>query len=256
VQRKSIVRVVAIPSFVLLATVLAASCGELPTGEAGMQVAPASQAPAARVPQATQQLVQADVCIDGDPLCTPTGAHGNLAAPNGTGATQHGAYACTVCHKVPGRLSFDKNGPAYGAGLPAPTFDATAKTCSNVACHSVPPGEFSYRFPGGDGEPVYNTVTYGGGTPKTTPSWYSTGAAACTACHDNPPRNGSSGSNVWHSGLHANQGPTGAANQCQFCHPDATGSGGVGTSITNPALHGNGVANVQARFTSACFGCH
>jgi cytochrome c len=45
-------------------------------------------------------------------------------------------------------------------------------------------------------------------------------------------------------------------NQCQFCHPDATGTNGQGTAITNPALHGNGVYNVQASFTSACFGCH
>jgi hypothetical protein len=152
---------------------------------------------------------------------------------------------------------FDKNGPAYGAGLPAPTFDAVAKTCSNVACHAVKAGTFSYYFPGGDGEPVLNTVSYGGGTPKTTPSWYSIGAAACTACHDDPPRNGSNGSNAWHSGYHGGQGPTGAYNQCQFCHPDASSPGnGIGDTITNATLHANGVINVQATFKSACFGCH
>ena len=188
-----------------------------------------------------QALTQDEACVDGDPACTPTGAH-----------AKHGAFACTTCHKVAGRLSFDRNGPAYGAGYPAPTFDATAKTCSNVACHTVPPGTFSYYFPGGDGEPVLNTVSYGGGAPRPTPSWYATGAVTCTACHDDPPRN-----YTWHSGQHANQGPTSTYNQCQLCHPDASSPGnGIGDTVTNPTLHGNGVVNVQARFTSYCFGCH
>lgn len=201
----------------------------------------------AQAPAVQMSIAQADVdpCADPTgPTCTPTGAH-----------AKHGSYACAVCHYVAGRLAFNPTGPAYGTGFPAPAFNATAKTCSNVACHTVPPGTFSYYFPGGDGEPVLNTVNYGGGAPRPTPSWYATGAA-CAACHDNPPRNGSDGSNAWHSGYHGNQGPTGAYNQCQFCHPDATGSGGVGTAITNASLHANGTANVQARFTTACFGCH
>jgi hypothetical protein len=195
--------------------------------------------------QGPASLTQDETCLDGDPLCTPTGAH-----------ARHGAYACSVCHKVAGRLVFDKNGPAYAAGYPAPTFDATAKTCSNVACHRVTAGTYTYYFPGGDGEPVQNTVNYGGGAPRTTPSWYATGAA-CTACHDDPPRNGSDGSNAWHSGYHGGQGPTGVRNQCQLCHPDASSPGnGIGDTITNATLHGNGVVNVQASFTSKCFGCH
>lgn len=192
-----------------------------------------------------QALTADNYCPDADVSCAPSGAH-----------AKHGAYACAVCHKVAGKLAFDKAGPAYSTTGPAPTFDPAAKTCSNVACHSVPPGTFSYYFPDGDGTPVLNTVTYGGGAPRPTPSWYATGAIACAACHDNPPKYGSSGSNVWHSGYHGGQGPTGTYNQCQFCHPDATGSNGAGTAITNASLHANGVANVQARFTSACFGCH
>jgi hypothetical protein len=224
--------------FAGLALLFASGCNE------GQPLASQPSGPSTQGDSRSAALTQDEVCLDGDPLCTPTGAHG-----------KHGAYACSVCHKYAGTLSFDKNGPAYGTGIPAPTFDATAQTCSNVACHTVPPGSFSYYFPGGDGEPVLNTVSYGGGAPRPTPGWYTTGAS-CAACHDNPPRNGSTGSNVWHSGYHANQGPTGAANQCQFCHPDATGSGGVGTAITNSALHANGVANVQATFRSSCFGCH
>jgi predicted CxxxxCH...CXXCH cytochrome family protein len=185
-----------------------------------------------------QALTQDEACVDGDPACTPTGAH-----------AKHGAFDCTVCHKVAGRLSFDRNGPAYAAGL-TPTFDAVAKTCSNVACHTIPAGTFGYWFPGGDGEPAYNTVSYGG-VSRTTPSWYSTGAG-CLACHDDPPRG-----YTWHSGRHANQGPTGTYNQCQFCHPDASSPGnGIGDTITNPSMHRNGVVDVQAKFSSVCFGCH
>lgn len=194
-------------------------------------------------------LVQDEVCADGDPSCTPTGAHG-----------KHDSYDCRVCHKYGGRLTFDKAGPAYRSGWAAPTFDATAKTCTNISCHGVPSGTFSYYFPDGTGEPVLNTVTYGSTATTagaTTPSWYGTASnGSCSSCHDNPPRYGSSGSNVWHSGYHGGQGPTGAYNQCQFCHPDATGVNGQATAITNPALHANGVVNVQATFKTTCFGCH
>ncbi len=194
-------------------------------------------------------LVQDEVCADGDPSCTPTGAHG-----------KHAGFDCKVCHKYGGRLAFDKAGPAYKAGWPAPTFDATTKTCMNVGCHGVPSGTFSYYFPDGTGEAVLNTVTYGYTTTTagaTTPSWYGTaGSGSCTGCHGNPPRNGSNGSNVWHSGYHGGQGPTGAYNQCQFCHPDATGTNGQATGITNQALHADGIVQVQATFKSTCFGCH
>jgi hypothetical protein len=209
------------------------SCGE-------DAVAPAA-APASRGPRAL--LAQGDFCVDAD-SCTATGAH-----------ARHAGYDCKVCHFVGGRLAFQKTGPAYGTGLPAPTFDATAKTCSNVACHSVAPGTFSYYFWVGDDEVELRTVSYGGGAAQTTPSWYATGVG-CAACHPNPPRNGSTGSNVWHSGTHGSIDPNAATNQCQLCHPDATGSGGVGTAITNPSLHANGTVNVQANFRSSCFNCH
>lgn len=205
--------------------------------------------------KSTLSMTQDEVCLDGDPSCTPSGAHGGA----GTTPAGHYNYDCKVCHKVGGRLSFSKTTTptAYGAGLPAPTFDATAKTCSNVACHSVPAGTWQYYvWDWGLDQPVLTTVTVYGNPAGVTSSWYSTGAAACGGCHGNPPRNGTSGSNVWHSGNHANQGPSGAANQCQFCHPDAFGVNGAGTTITNATLHANGVYNVQANFTSACFTCH
>jgi len=198
------------------------------------------------------RLTATEVCVDGDPSCTPTGAHGGP----GTSPAGHYAFACTTCHKVGGRLSFDKNGKAYGTGS-TPTFDATAKTCSNIACHSVQSGTFSYYFSeDGNGNPVLYTVNVYGNTGGTTPYWYTT-AISCTACHPDPPRNGTDGSNAWHSGNHGNQGPTGALNQCQLCHPDASSPGnGIGDTITNPTLHANGVYDVVGKFTSSCFYCH
>lgn len=197
-------------------------------------------------------MVQADACADGDPACTPSGAHGGP----GTNPAGHYAYACSICHKVGGRVSFLKNGPAYAAGMPAPTYDTSTNTCSNVACHAVSGSYSFYYYDWGLEASVLTTVTYGSGS-RPTASWFSTGAAGCTACHDDPPRNGSTGSNVWHSGYHGGQGPTGERNQCQFCHPDATSPGnGIGDTITNKSLHANGIADVAARWTSACFGCH
>ncbi|TSK04991.1 MAG: cytochrome C [Geobacter sp.] len=208
---------------------------------------------AAALPKTTALIAQVDVCEDGDPSCTPTGAHG---AP-GLAVAGHYAFDCSVCHKVAGRLAFDKNGPAYMAGKPAPTYDASTQTCLNVACHNIS-GTFSYySYDWGADAVVLTTLTYGGGVPHPSPPWYSTGPAGCSACHDDPPRNGSNGSNVWHSGKHAGQGPTGEANQCQFCHPDASSPGnGIGDTITDTALHANGSVQVRATFKSWCFGCH
>lgn len=200
-----------------------------------------------KIPAKTVAMTQDDVCVDGDPSCTPNGAHQG-----------HSGFVCQTCHKVGGRLSFSKttSPTAYAFGKPTPTYDATSKTCSNIACHGVPAGSYSFYSMDGSGEPVLVTVNYGGNTQAHTPSWTGT-TGGCAACHDDPPRNGSDGSNVWHSGFHGNQGPTGARNQCQFCHPDASSPGnGIGDTITNPSLHTNGQINVVATFTSACFGCH
>lgn len=187
-------------------------------------------------------LTQDEVLPTG-PACTPTGAHG-----------KHAVYDCKVCHVCGGVLDFDPLGPAVSPGMPLPAFDATAKTCSNVACHGMYSGTFSYYFQGGDGEPELHTVAYQG-NGGSTPPWYSTGAG-CSACHGNPPLAPGGFKYTWHSGFHANQLPTGPLNQCQLCHPDASGSGGVGTTITDPSRHANGALDVAGRFTSTCFNCH
>jgi len=269
VQRAKVLRGVSAALFVVIAAVFVAACGELPVGESGVRVAPATSSDGGlRAPQGTARLTQAEVCDDASATsCTPTGAH---AKHTGT---------CAVCHAVAGRLAFQIGGPAYGSGWtsarPRPTFNATAKTCSNVACHGVPAGTFSYYFPGNEMDaegypiPELKTVNYGGTMAAITPSWYTTGAS-CTACHGNPPANGSDGSNAWHSGNHANNQNVGPIppNACELCHNNQVGNvfspiaasandgtGYRGTLILLPTFHGNGL-NVAARFRSQCFGCH
>jgi predicted CxxxxCH...CXXCH cytochrome family protein len=187
-----------------------------------------------------------------------------MGGPYSSGHVPHNSYTCDDCHRTVNMVVYFFDLPSSRAYIkPTPTnpnppmpvyngnmFDATkTKTCSNIACHGIAAGTFSYYFQGGDGEPELNTITYDGSV-AVTPPWNSS-SAACTACHGNPPN-----SNAWHSGYHGGQGPTGAYNQCQFCHPDATSTNGHGTSITKPLLHNDGVINVQVTYKSTCFGCH
>jgi hypothetical protein len=200
---------------------------------------------------------------------------------DGSGAhPKHAGFGCKVCHMVGGVMCFDPAGPATGTGTP-PSFDVATKTCSNIKCHGVPAGTFSYYYPGdetdenGDPIPVLKTVNIYGNTGGITPSWYSTGGG-CTACHGNPPANGTDGSNAWHSSFHANNQNVGAINPnaCELCHNDPTRPFGTWVPIAfssvgtdgkyhgyqiNPAAatqHANGGPVVLAKFVSQCFGCH
>lgn len=220
------------------------------------QVAPTSDA---AVSSSADALTQDHVLATGD-VCVATGKH-----------DKHAFTACATCHNCGGVVQFAANGPAVNPAYPPAAFDATAKSCSSVACHSVPPGTFTYNVPDGTGEGfVTNTVSYGGGA-QTTPSWYSTGAIGCSACHGNPPRNGSTGSNAWHSGYH---GGWGTNNRCELCHLDAVSAIDPGTGLyaatglstaTNcgpyrnqpcSSLHANGTVNVDPKWSSSCIGCH
>jgi predicted CxxxxCH...CXXCH cytochrome family protein len=198
---------------------------------------------------------------------------GTVEASGGGGGAHplhlNGGLACTVCHRtVIGIVSFDPLGPAVSPSLPAPGFDTAAKTCSNVACHSVTPGVFVPRdYP----DDPY-AWPYGGGS--VTPSWYaSPGANGCTACHGNPPT-GNGG--VWHSGWHGGVSVTSTRNPdvygynaCSTCHPDVastitgggTPGGAITTTIATPALHRNGAVEVRYwdpdRWNQdRCDGCH
>ncbi|WP_176066107.1 CxxxxCH/CxxCH domain c-type cytochrome [Anaeromyxobacter diazotrophicus] len=150
---------------------------------------------------------------------------------------------------------------ATASGLPRPSYDIASQTCSNVACHMVPAGTFTYYACGVDSEATLERASFGG-TPVTTPPWYSAVAGGCVSCHDNPP---DARTKTWHSGTH---GGDAAMNECSFCHPDVTSSGGVltlsqatncgpgGTFGPCAALHRNGTVEVAPRWRSSCFGCH
>lgn len=207
----------------------------------------------------SRALTQDHVVATGQ-ACVPTGKH-----------SVHGRFVCTTCHQCAGTVSFDP--VAAGAGA---AFDASTKGCSNVACHSVPAGTYTY-YPPGAVDPV--AVPYGGQSGPGA-NWYAAqGAASCTVCHGFPPTyNGVA--YTWHSGLHAATTTVGG-NTCQLCHPDATGayvfggppsyagsSGGLilscppgtycaaGGTITQPTAHGNGVLNVAPAWKTSCFNCH
>jgi len=190
-------------------------------------------------------LTQDHVIPTGE-VCAPTGAHG-----------KHATFSCATCHVCGGVLQFDPNGPAVGAGQPPPSFNATTKTCSNVACHSVPSGTFTYTvWDWGSESLVEVNVPYGGSGGSGTPSWYVTGGAGCIGCHGNPPQN-----YTWH-GYH------GGGNDCQLCHLDAIGVNGVATGLNTAtncgpagnqscaAFHANGALDVTPKWKSSCFGCH
>jgi hypothetical protein len=222
-----------------LAVLLAAGCG----GEAPEEAAPRTLRPAAEVSEAAtaadphilHRTVALTVCGD---------CHASHGGMMGTALIGFGARAV-----VP--------------GLPAPSFDRVAKTCSNVACHMVPAGDFTYYFPGGDGEPVETTVGYGG-VPVTTPPWNQALSGACRACHTAPP---TPSRGAWHSGFHGGSSSA-QLNACSLCHPDVvlttTGELALSTA-TNcgplrnqscAALHRDGWVDVQPRWKSSCFGCH
>ena len=181
------------------------------------------------------------------PTVYPTGACGT-----GTGAhAKHAVHApdCKSCHMVGGAMCFDPSGPAVAPGQPVPSFDTSTKSCSNISCHGMYSGTYSFWQWLGDDNWELVTVNYAG-SGGGTPNWYST-LGGCTACHGNPPTiPGSTEKYNWHGGYH------GGGSDCQLCHPDATGSGGVGTAITDASLHANGVVNVQAQYKSSCFNCH
>ncbi len=175
---------------------------------------------------------------------------------------------CQGCHNlsssfnVPVTFFTENTKPAFVAGGPAPVYTASGKwgstlttnsaTCSNIACHYVTPGSFGYYFPGGDGEPEWNTVNTGG-VSTAVASWQPNNETICNSCHGNPHN-----VYVWHSGYHGGGIP--GANNCELCHPDAKSTTLNGqiiyNSLTDPSQHQNGTINVLAKYTSRCFTCH
>jgi predicted CxxxxCH...CXXCH cytochrome family protein len=152
---------------------------------------------------------------------------------------------CTDCHGGHGTpIRF----PALAQipGAPAPSFDPTAHTCSNVSCHSVPRGTWTYWTMGGDGELYENAVEYGG--PVTTPNYFEAVFKACRSCHASPP---SPAAGAWHSPSH---GGGGQRAECSLCHPGVTKVDGK--LVISGTTHRNGTVDVTPAWKSTCFGCH
>ena len=212
---------------------------------------------------------------------------------SGTGVQVHADHAsqniaCKTCHLVGGVVQFDPAGPAVMPGTyqvnsagkvtailnqaQVPTYDPTHGTCSNIYCHWVKPGTFTYYD---NSLGANNTVPYGTPLPATTPDWYSTAgpSASCTGCHGYPPYTAPN-QYVWHSSWHGGVNINSSlnpdfmqANYCSTCHPDVhtvvngtigTAGAQLVTTITNPSMHNNGVVNVDesGQGYGSCVYCH
>jgi hypothetical protein len=188
--------------------------------------------------------------------------------------TKHQAFMndCKGCHNLTnsfiasGVFFNDSSKGAYLSGGPAPVFTpsgnwsfprtTTPASCSNIACHSIPSGTYTYYiWDWGIDEAVAVTYNYGGMSTARA-LWQDNPNTNCNSCHAIPPF----ASNVWHSGSHGNFMI--GANNCETCHPDAQSSTSldgatiISNYITAPSQHGNGNVDVVAKFTSRCFGCH
>lgn len=189
--------------------------------------------------------------------------------------TKHQSFMndCKACHNLTpsfmaaGTFFKDSSKGAFLPGGPAPVFAPsgfwsspqtnTPASCSNIACHNVPAGTYTYYiYDWGLDTSVPVTVNYGGMSTGTA-LWQDNAATSCTTCHGNPPKNGY----VWHSGNHGN-GTVANGNNCETCHPDAKSTLSpdrttiLSNYITAPSQHQNGTVDVVAKFTSGCFGCH
>lgn len=184
--------------------------------------------------------------------------------------TKHQSFMndCKACHNMTGSFMAagtffkDSSKGAFWPGGPAPVYVPsgnwstpqanTPASCSNIACHGVPAGTYTYYiWDYGLNASVPVTVNYGG-MSNATALWQDNATTNCNSCHGNPPQNG----NVWHSGQH------GGGDNCDLCHPDAKsnmspdGTTIISNYITAPSQHQNGTVDVAAKFTSKCFGCH
>lgn len=189
--------------------------------------------------------------------------------------TKHQSFMndCKACHNLTnsfiasGTFFKDSSKGAFFPGGPNPAFTASgswnspktnvAASCSNIACHNVPAGIYTYWiYDWGADDYVAVSVNYGG-MSSATALWQDNAATNCNSCHRIPPYS----ANVWHSGLHSNNTIIGA-NNCELCHPNAKsniapdGKTILSNYITAPSQHANGTLDVVAKFTSKCFGCH
>jgi predicted CxxxxCH...CXXCH cytochrome family protein len=169
-------------------------------------------------------------CADPQPAAPSDGGGGGGPA---TGAHQAhltdgpfaGPFACTTCHDSAFAVVFPPPSLARSNGA-SPSFDATAKTCSNVYCHAGAP---QLPLPGGTlATPIFNppsTVACGAchGVPPPAPHAQSTN---CGGCHDGYT------STAVNKALHLNGVLNVSSATCTACH----GDGSRTATTQNPQL--------------------
>jgi len=189
--------------------------------------------------------------------------------------TKHQAFMndCKACHNLTnsftasGTFFKDSSKGAFLPGGPNPVFTpsgswSTPKTnaaasCSNIACHSIPAGTYTYYIWDWASEESVLMEFYYGGMSSANALWQDNPATNCNSCHAIPPIAAS----PWHSGRHGGAYTT-VADYCETCHPDAKSSATpdgrtiISNYITAPSQHGNGTVEVVAKYKSFCFGCH
>jgi predicted CxxxxCH...CXXCH cytochrome family protein len=194
-----------------------------------------------------EALTAADSCSRCHGFPPATDAHAiHVSADDGaSGGVPHAAMQCLQCHKnvrtesevdhihradgsfvpSPAEVRFDDGlslasrteaGASRSAG---PSFDTSARTCSNVYCHGA---------------------TLRGATSDViaAPAWDAPhGTVSCGKCHGIPP---------------TSHDPAITLANCTQCHGDAIDAAGV----PNPDKHVNGTVDLAANVTSSCAACH
>ena len=170
--------------------------------------------------------------------------------------TKHQSFMndCKACHNLSnsfiasGTFFKDSTKAAFLPGGLAPVFMPSgswsspktnaAASCSNIACHSIPAGVFTYYIYDWDADEVVPISYNYGGMSGATALWQDKADTNCKSCHNIPPYS----KNVWHSGSHGMQYMVGA-NYCETCHPDAKSSVApdgktiVSNYLTAPSQH-------------------
>lgn len=180
---------------------------------------------------------------------------------------------CKACHdltnsfRASGTFFKDSSKGAFLSGGPAPGFTPSgswsspktnaAASCSNIACHSIPAGTYSYYIWDWGIDESVPVEYYYGGMSTANALWQDNPATNCNSCHAIPPI----ATNPWHSGRHAGAYSS-ATDNCETCHPDAKsirspdGKTIISNYITAPSQHRNGTLDVVAKYKSPCFNCH
>jgi predicted CxxxxCH...CXXCH cytochrome family protein len=218
-------------SFLAVATLVAAGCGDLRRSDPAEEVSGSAAAACTRCHGGQDNDTGAPPFdLRGDPVSAAVGRH--------TAHLDRGV-ACVTCHPerpsvgtpghLDGRVDVVFSGiAARAAGAPEPIFERQTGTCSAVYCHGA--------------------TLQGGSVPA--PSWTAT-SVACGSCHGLPPATGR------HPGSFAPHAFMGT--NCAFCHLRIVDDA---LQVVDHAKHVNGAKDVRlvtgtfdgASCTTACHG--